>query len=75
MIGLNTALAIAPTAVMVPAAAGSMPATVVRKKIRKVPVKVYTAASPAPADAYPIFVLLDNLSIVRKRRDALVPPY
>ena len=40
---------------IVPAAAGSIPATVVRKNSRNVLTKEYVAESPKDAEAYPSF--------------------
>ena len=49
--------------VMVPAMAGLIPATVVRKNRRYVPVKVYPMASPTAAEPYPHLALTVSVSV------------
>lgn len=55
MIGLKTAFHMEPMATMVPAAAGGILATVVRKNSRNVPTIPYEIASPREAMPYPSF--------------------
>ena len=49
MIGLKIAFQTAPTAAIVPAIPGEIPAIVVKKKSKNTPINPYAAASPPPA--------------------------
>ena len=53
--GFTIAFHMDPTAAIVPAVAGEIPAIVVRKNSKNTPMKPYAVASPRDANPYPIF--------------------